>query len=133
MIFKEKYNLGRVTFLPLSTIKGKPIYISSQDRIKYNIIGLGSELVCCDERYKNIIEYLLGRTIVVENLDKATLVANRFNYSFRIVTLDGDIINSGVSITGGSLPKVSGNLLNRKYRIEKLKKEINSLSKTQRI
>lgn len=130
--YLRKKNLGRVTFLPLSTIKGKPIYISSQDRIKYNIIGLGSELVCCDERYKNIIEYLLGRTIVVENLDKATLVANRFNYSFRIVTLDGDIINSGGSITGGSLPKVSGNLLNRKYRIEKLRKEINSLSKTQR-
>ena len=130
--YLRKNNLGRVTFLPLSTIKGKPIYISPQDREKYNIIGLGSELVCYDERYKNIIEYLLGKTIVVEDLDKATLVANRFKYSFRIVTLDGDIINPGGSITGGSLPKVSGNLLNRKHRIEKLKKDINSLSKIQR-
>ena len=68
----------------------------------------------------------------MEDLDKATLVANRFKYSFRIVTLDGDIINPGGSITGGSLPKVSGNLLNRKHRIEKLKKDINSLSKIQR-
>ena len=130
--YLRKNNLGRVTFLPLSTIKGKPIYISSQDREKYKIIGLGSELVCYDEKYKNIIEYLLGRTIVVEDLDKATLAAKKFNYSFRIVTLDGDIINPGGSMTGGSLPKVSGNLLNRKYRIEKLKKEINNLSKIQR-
>ena len=89
-------------------------------------------MVNYDEKYKNIIEYLLGRTIVVKDLDDATLVAKRFNYRFRIVTLEGDIINTGGSMTGGSMARTSGNLLNRGYRLEKLKKEINTLSKIQR-
>ncbi|MCF6461047.1 chromosome segregation protein SMC [Clostridium sp. Cult3] len=130
--YLRKNNLGRVTFLPLSTIKGNPIDISPKDREDLNILGLGSEVVSYDERYKNIIEYLLGRTIVVKDLDDATLVAKRFNYRFRIVTLEGDIINPGGSMTGGSMARTSGNLLNRGYRLEKLKKEINTLSKIQR-
>ena len=81
--------------------------------------------------YKNIIEYLLGRTIVVEDLNNATVVAKKFNYSYRIVTLKGDIINAGGSMTGGSLPKTSVNLLNRRFRIEKIKNDINKLSKVQ--
>ncbi|MBZ2173902.1 chromosome segregation protein SMC [Schnuerera sp. xch1] len=123
--------LGRITFLPISTIKSKSIDINPKDREQYNIIGLGSELVTFDDLYKDIIEYLLGRTIVVDDLDDANLVARRFNYSFRIVTIKGDIINPGGSMTGGSLSKVNNNLLNRKFRIEKIKKEINELSKTQ--
>lgn len=130
--YLRKKGLGRVTFLPLSTIKDRSIYISSKDREKYSILGLGSELVNYNEKYRDIIGYLLGRTIIVESLDHATLAAKRFNYSFRIVTLEGDIINPGGSMTGGSLPKVSGNLLNRKHRISSLKKEINHLSKVQR-
>lgn len=126
---REK-KLGRVTFLPLTTIKGKAINISPKDREENNIIGLGSELIVYDNKYKNIIEYLLGRTIVVEDLDDATIVAKKFDYSFMVVTLKGDIINSGGSMTGGSLPKVN-NLINRKYRIEKIKEEINRLSKAQ--
>ncbi len=129
--YLRKNKLGRVTFLPLSTIKGNPIYISQGDREKYKILGLGSELISYDVKYKNIMEYLLGRTIVVKDLNDATIVAKKYNYSFRIVTLDGDIINAGGSMTGGSLPKVSGNILNRRYRIETLKNEINNLSKTQ--
>ena len=129
--YLRKNKLGRVTFLPISTIKGNPIHISQGDREKYNILGLGSELISYDVKYKNIMEYLLGRTIVVKNLDDAILAAKKYNYSFRIVSLDGDIINAGGSMTGGSLPKVSGNILNRRYRIETLKNEINNLSKTQ--
>ncbi len=126
---REK-KLGRVTFLPITNVKGNPIYISSRDREDNNIVGIGSELVSFDDKYKNIVEYLLGKTIVVENLDSATKVARKFNYSFKVVTLEGDIINPGGSITGGSLPKVN-NLLNRKHRIEKIKEEINGLIKTQ--
>ncbi|MCF6466406.1 chromosome segregation protein SMC [Clostridium sp. Cult2] len=129
--YLRENKLGRVTFLPISTIKGNPIYISSNDREKYNILGLGSELVTFDKEYKNIFEYLLGRTIVVGDLNEAIKVAKKFNYSYRVVTLKGDIINAGGSMTGGSLPKVSGNLLNRKYRIEKIKKDINNISKAQ--
>jgi len=122
--------LGRVTFLPLSTIKMKPADINSKDREEYSIIGLASELVKYDSQYKNIVEFLLGRTIVVENIDNATKVAKRFNYFYKIVTLEGDIVNPGGSITGGSMPKVN-NLINRKYRIERIKNEINQLSKIQ--
>lgn len=130
--YLRKKNLGRVTFLPISTIQGRPIHINSKDREDYKILGLASELISYDEKYTNIIESLLGRTIIVENLNLANKVAKKFNYSLRIVTLQGDIINPGGSITGGSLPKVSGNLLNRKYRIENLKGEIDKLSKLQR-
>lgn len=130
--YLRKKNLGRVTFLPISTIQGRPIHINSKDREDYKILGLASELISYDEKYMNIIESLLGRTIIVENLNLANKVAKKFNYSLRIVTLQGDIINPGGSITGGSLPKVSGNLLNRKYRIENLKGEIDKLSKLQR-
>ncbi|WP_025641063.1 chromosome segregation protein SMC [Schnuerera ultunensis] len=129
--YLRKNKLGRVTFLPISTIKGNPIYISPNDRKKYNILGLGSELVSYNYEYKDILEYLLGRTIVVEDLDDAIVVAKKYNYSYRVVTLKGDIINAGGSMTGGSLPKISGNLLNRKFRIEKIRKDINDLSKLQ--
>lgn len=130
--YLRKKELGRVTFLPLSTIKDRSIYINSKDREKYKILGLGSELVNYNKKYKDVIGYLLGRTIIVENLDHATLVAKRFNYSFKIVTLEGDVINPGGAITGGSVPKSSGKLLNRKHRIESLKKEIKCLSDIQK-
>ncbi|QQY80761.1 condensin subunit Smc [Keratinibaculum paraultunense] len=130
--YLRKNNLGRITFLPLTTIKGDPININAKDRKKLNIIGLGSELVEYDTKYKNIIDYLLGRSIVVNNLDDATLVANRFNYRYKIVTLEGDIINAGGSMTGGSMNKSSGKLLNRNYILEKLRKEINILTEIQR-
>ncbi|HHV39182.1 MAG TPA: chromosome segregation protein SMC, partial [Tepidimicrobium sp.] len=130
--YLRKKNLGRITFLPLSTIEDKSIYIKDEDRQRYGILGLGSELVNYDMKYANIIGHLLGRIIVVEDLDHAILAAKRFNYSFRIVTLRGDIINPGGAMTGGSLPKVSGNLLNRKHRIGALKKEINGLSRLQK-
>lgn len=128
--YLREQNLGRVTFLPITTIKGNPIYIDKKDREAYNILGLGSELVFFDDKYRNIVEYLLGRTIVVKGLDDATIVARKFNYSYKVVTLEGDIINPGGSITGGSLPKAN-NLLNRRNRIEKIKEEINRLLKKQ--
>lgn len=124
--YLREQKLGRVTFLPLTNIKGNPIYIDKKDRGNYNIVGLGSELVYYENKYRNIVEYLLGRTIVVKDLDDATNVARRFNYSYKVVTLEGDIINPGGSITGGSLPKAN-NLLNRRNRIEKIKEEINRL------
>lgn len=130
--YLRKNNLGRVTFLPLTTIRGSTININSKDREDLKIIGLGSELVKYNVKYKNIVEYLLGRTIVVEKLDDATSVASRFNYRYRIVTLEGDIINTGGSMTGGSMNRSSGNLLNRGYRLGKLKNEINDLTEIQR-
>ena len=129
--YLRENKLGRITFLPLSTIKGNPINISSKDRDSYKILGLGSELISYDNKYKNIMEYLLGRTIIVKDLKDGIVAAKRFNYRYRIVTIEGDIINAGGSMTGGSMPKVSGNLLNRRLRLEKLKGQINSLSNLQ--
>lgn len=126
--YLRENKLGRITFLPLSTIKGNPINISEKDRENYNILGLGSELIKYDNEYKNIMEYLLGRTIIVKDLQDGIAVAKRFGYRYKITTLEGDVINAGGSMTGGSMPRVSGNLLNRRLRLDNLKKEINRLS-----
>lgn len=126
--YLREHNLGRITFLPLSTIKGKKINISREDREKYSILGLGSELIQYNPKYNNIMDYLLGRTIIVRNLDDGMGVAKRFNHRYRIITLDGDTINVGGSMTGGSLPKIRGNLLSRRLQINNLKKEINQLN-----
>jgi chromosome segregation protein len=130
--YLKKHNLGRITFLPLNTIKGNTLNINPSDREKFKVLGLGSELVTFKEEYKNIFQYLLGRTVIVENLDYGTKLANKYNYSFRIVTLEGDLINPGGSMTGGSFGKSTGTLINRKYRIEKLEKEIKELSNIQK-
>ncbi|NLJ78548.1 MAG: chromosome segregation protein SMC, partial [Tissierellia bacterium] len=130
--FLRNRGLGRVTFLPLSIIKDRSIYIAQEDRKRYGILGLGSELVDYDTKFSGIIGYLLGRIIIVEDLDYAVSAAKRFDYSYRIVTLGGDIINPGGAMTGGSLPKIGGTLLNRKHRIGDLEKRINRLSGTQR-
>lgn len=127
--YLRENNLGRVTFLPLTTIKGKPLYISPKDREKYNILGLGSELINFDEEYRNIFEYLLGKTIIVKDLRDALILAKKYNYAFKIVTLKGDIINAGGSMTGGSFSKASTNLINRRARIVKIEEEIKIFNK----
>lgn len=121
----RKNNLGRASFLPISSVKGKRI-----DKIKGNekgIIGIASDLVKCNKKYEQIILNLLGRTIIVNNMETAIKVAKENNYTFRIVTLDGDLINSSGSITGGSVTKKTVNILGRSKEIEKLEKEITDL------
>ena len=123
----RKHSLGRASFLPISSVKGSRI-----DKIKgkYDgLIGVASELVKCDKKYEQIVSNLLGRTVVVEDMDTGIQVAKNNNYGFRIVTLKGDIISNSGAITGGSIATKTVNILGRSNEIEKLEKEIKALKK----
>lgn len=116
---------GRATFLPLSTIKG---YEIKYDDLKNcdGFVGIASTLCSCKDEYKNILYSLLGRIVIVETLDDAVRIAKKFSYKYRIVTLDGQVVNTGGSLTGGSLSKNSG-LLSRSSEIGRLKADADSL------
>lgn len=121
----RKNNLGRASFLPITSVKGRKI-----DRIKGNnngVIGIAADLIKFDKKYEQIIYSLLGRTVIVDNMDNAIKVAKQNGYSFRIITLDGDLINPSGAITGGSVAKKTVNILGRSKEIEKLGKEINEI------
>ncbi len=116
---------GRATFLPLSTIKGNVLQESGLDDCA-GFVGVAGRLCSCDEKYSGILNSLLGRIAVAEDLDSAVAIAKRYGYRFRIVTLDGQVVNTGGSLTGGSLAKNSG-LLSRASEIERLKAEADEL------
>ena len=117
--FLKTRNLGRATFLPVSTISGKRLDTSRLVGTE-GYVGLACDLVSFDEKYTKVIEQLLGRTVIAESIDDATAIAKRNNYSFKIVTLDGQVVNPGGSLTGGSIGKNTG-ILSRQNEIEKLK------------
>ena len=121
----RKNNLGRASFLPITSVKGKKI-----EKIKgkeNGIVGIASDLIKYNPKYEQIILNLLGRTVIVDNMDTAIKVAKQNAYSFRIITLDGDVINASGAITGGSVTKKTVNILGRGKEIEKLEKEIENL------
>ena len=119
----RKNNLGRASFLPITSVKGKKL-----DKIKGNIIGIASDLIKYNKKYEQIILNLLGRTVIVENMNTAIKIAKDNNYSFRIVTLEGDLINPSGAITGGSVAKKTVDILGRSKEIDKLAKEIEKLN-----
>lgn len=98
---------GRATFLPLSTIAGKPLREPALSQCD-GFVGIAGELCQCDPQYKGVLQSLLGRIVVAETLDHAVAIARRFRYSFRVVTLDGQVVNAGGSMTGGSLSRKNG-------------------------
>ncbi len=114
---------GRATFLPLDTIKGR---VLEEDGLEDEdgFIGIASSLVQCDKKYDGIARDLLGRTAIVEDLDSAVAIARRYKYRFRIVSLDGQVVNAGGSMTGGSSVKNAG-LLSRRAEIERLTEKSN--------
>ena len=121
----RKNNLGRASFLPIASVKGKKL-----EKIKGNesgVIGIASDLVKFNKKYEQIILNLLGRTVIVDNMDTAIKVAKQNGYTFRIVTKDGDLINPSGAITGGSVAKKTVNILGRGKEIEKLEKEIKNI------
>ena len=117
---------GRATFLPISGIQGKRLSESGLDRCR-GFVGIASELVECEDRYRNILENLLGRTVIAENIDCAIAMAKQYNNRFKIVTLDGQVMNSGGSMTGGSVNKEAG-ILSRANELEKLAAQEKKLS-----
>lgn len=121
------HKLGRASFLPVSSIRGKKL-----DRVIKNstegVIGIASDLVKCDKKYEQIVLNLLGRTLIVENMDTAIQMAKLNSYSFRIVTLDGDIISNTGAITGGSIQTKTVNILGRSREIEDLEKNLKEIN-----
>ena len=121
----RKNNLGRASFLPIASVKGKKL-----EKLKGNesgVIGIASDLVKFNKKYEQIILNLLGRTVIVDNMNTAIKVAKQNGYTFRIVTKDGDLINPSGAITGGSVAKKTVNILGRGKEIEKLEKEIKNI------
>jgi chromosome segregation protein len=121
----RKNNLGRASFLPIASVKGKKL-----EKIKGNekgLIGIASDLIKFDKKYEQIVISLLGRTVIVDNMETAIKVAKQNSYSFRIITTEGDVINASGSITGGSVAKKTVNILGRGKEIEKLEKDIKNL------
>ncbi len=119
-------SLGRASFLPIASVQGKKLdKLTKMD----GVIGIASDLVKCKKDYEQIILSLLGRTVVVEDMDTAIALAKKDKYSFRIVTLKGDIISSSGSISGGSVQTKTVNILGRSREIEDLEKELKKLEK----
>lgn len=128
----RKNNLGRASFLPIASVKGKKLEKYNSKGIT-GIIGIASDLVQFNKKYEQIVLSLLGRTVVVENMDTAIALAKQNNYSFRIVTPKGDLINPSGAITGGSVAQKTVNILGRGREIEELEKELKKIkSKTEK-
>ncbi len=124
--FLKSRDGGRATFLPMSTIKGRELNENGLEGCS-GFVGIASSLCTCDEIYKGILLNLLGRIVVAKDLDSAVQIAKKYSYRFRIVTLDGQVVNTGGSLTGGSLSKNTG-LLNRAAEIENIRAKAQDLS-----
>lgn len=125
----KQANAGRATFLPISSINVRPFTESGYEDM-FGFVGIASDLVKTDSKYSEIIKYLLGAVVVTEDIDTAVSIAKKFNYHFKIVSLDGQVINAGGSLTGGSLVKNAG-ILSRKEDIKKINNDIEKLIKKQ--
>ena len=112
---------GRATFLPLNTIKPRELRENGLEDC-YGFVGVAANLCSCDSKYNGILYSLLGKIVIAEDLNCATTIAKKYSYRFKIVTLDGQVVNAGGSLTGGSLNRNTG-LLSRASEIETLKKQ----------
>lgn len=127
MGFLKERRAGRATFLPITAIKGRVLSEQGLDD-QYGFVSIASDLVSYDNKYTEIIRWLLGRTAVAEDIDSAIAIAKKYSYRFRIVTLDGQVINAGGSMTGGSRVQNAG-ILSRGNEIERLKGSLASMQK----
>lgn len=127
MGFLKERRAGRATFLPITAIKGRVLSEQGLDD-QYGFVSIASDLVSYDNKYSEIIRWLLGRTAVAEDIDSAIAIAKKYSYRFRIVTLDGQVINAGGSMTGGSRVQNAG-ILSRGNEIERLKGSLASMQK----
>lgn len=129
--YLKKNRLGRATFLPISSVKSRTFETSPEREIRVmkGFCGIASELVGYNPEYRGVIENLLGKVVVADNLDSAIAIARKYKYSFKIVTIDGDILSPGGSMTGGSSDNRGPHILGRNREIEKLKNDISELER----
>ena len=127
--FLKDNDIGRATFLPVSTIKGTALPQVIKDRLVEmdGFACIASEAVRCKDIYRDILDSFLARTIIVDDLDHAVIISKKLKSEYRIVTREGDVVNRGGSITGGSIKTASSNLLARVNRIEELGNRIKEL------
>lgn len=126
--FLKQNRLGRATFLPLTSVSAKSNPKNEAALGEEGVIGIANKLVKCDSKYDEVAAYLLGRVLVVDNIDHAIALAKKNHYSLHIVTLEGEYLSPGGSMTGGAF-KNSSNLLARKREIEELEKAVASIQK----
>ncbi|WP_346708304.1 chromosome segregation protein SMC [Massilistercora timonensis] len=126
--FLKQNRFGRATFLPLTSMKARGGIQRPEALKEKGVIGVADTLVKSDPAYRELVGYLLGRTLVVDNIDTGTAIARKYQQSLRIVTLEGELINPGGSMTGGAF-KNSSNLLSRRREIEEFEKTVRQLKK----
>lgn len=128
--YLKKNNLGRATFLPLNIINGRRLSLEKRIIESDGYIGIGSDIISYELKYDNIMNYVLGRTIICRDMNSALKIAKMGNYNYKIVTLEGEIINPGGALTGGSIKGKNTNVLGRKREIEELINEIKEKKQT---
>ena len=126
--FLKRNKAGRATFLPLTSVKNRSEFKQEQVLKEPGVIGLANRLVHTDVRYEDLIGYLLGRVVVAESMDAAIPLARKYHYSLRIVTLEGESLSPGGSMTGGAFKNTS-NLLGRRREIEELEAAVEAVKK----
>lgn len=129
IIYLKKNNLGRATFLPINIIKGKKLNLDDSITKSEGYIGIGSDIISYDSIYENIMNYTLGRTIICRDMDCALKISKISQYRYKIVTLEGEVVNPGGALTGGSIKGRNTNLLGRKREIEEIAHKIDEKKK----
>jgi chromosome segregation protein len=117
-------NLGRATFLPLNIIKGKKLIIDIETKNNPGFVGIASELISYDEKFSEVMTFILGKTIICKDMDSALQISKKNNYRYKIVTLSGEVINLGGSLTGGSIYSKTSSIIGRKREIQELAKDL---------
>jgi len=125
----KRAEAGRATFFPLSSMQGLAVTAEMEDAAKCRgYLGIASELVSCEDKFREVVSALLGRTVVFEDLDSATEMAKKTKFRVKVVTLDGQVINAGGSFTGGSVKQKAG-VLSRAGQIEELGEKLKQYTK----
>ncbi|MDD6143732.1 MAG: chromosome segregation protein SMC [bacterium] len=127
--YLRKNRLGRATFLPLNTIKGRTLNAREREVLSMKgCLGVASELCSYDPMYQGVVENLLGRTVVAQDLESGIAIMRAGNHAFRLVTLQGDVMHSGGSMTGGSIQQKAQNLLGREREMKELADQLNEIT-----
>ena len=127
--YLKHHRLGRATFLPLTGLQVYPPRPQEKDAARESgAVGIASELVRCESQYRRVVEFLLNRTVIVKTMDDAIRIARKYGFKVRLITLDGDIINSGGSMTGGSRMRKEAGFLSRSLELTELKNRLESIA-----
>ncbi|MBQ3705378.1 MAG: chromosome segregation protein SMC [Clostridia bacterium] len=123
--YLRRNHLGRATFLPISSVRSRVLEPREREVLSMpGCLGVASELVECDGRFRGVVENLLGRTVIAENLDAGIAIMRRGRHAFRLVTLQGDVMHSGGSMTGGSVSSRNVNLFSRERELKELTEKL---------